>query len=549
MKKLTKENFIKRAKEVHGDKYDYSKVDYVNSRTKICIICPEHGEFWQEPSAHLRGYSCPKCSNKHRGEYKKLGVDKFIKKSIQIHGEKYDYSKVEYINVMTKVCIICPEHGEFYMTPAQHLSGQGCPKCSGRNLTKDELIKKFRDVHGDKYDYSKVELGKLNDKVCFICPEHGEFYQSPTKHLRGQGCPKCGKTKNKHKISRLEYIKRAIEIHGDLYDYRGVKLNSLHDKVTITCKKHGQFTQYAYDHLNGHGCPVCGKNTSNAETEIYNYITSLIGEENVIQRDRSLLTNGKELDLYIPSHSLAIEFNGLRWHSEIFTKDKNYHLNKTDECKQCGIKLLHVFEDEYKFHKDIVLSKIRHLLGKDNLPKIMGRKCVIEEIESDMAKSFLKNNHIQGFVRATKYYGAFIYGCLVGVMTFLKEGDGIWTLNRFATDNKFTCQGIGGKLFSRFVKDNNPKLVKSFADRRWTFSETGNIYTKLGFKLIGISEPDYKYIKTDNPTHRFHKFNFRKKILSKKYGFSMKKTEREMVKELGYSRIWDCGLYKYEWKP
>ena len=133
-KKLTQEDFIKRAKQVHGDKYDYSKVEYVNSYTKVCIICPEHGEFWQTPLSHLYGggHGCIDCVNK-----RPHNKETFIKKSKEIHGDKYDYSKVDNINNKTKVCIICPEHGEFWQTPHSHLQGQGCPYCNFSKLEKE----------------------------------------------------------------------------------------------------------------------------------------------------------------------------------------------------------------------------------------------------------------------------------------------------------------------------------------------------------------------------------------------------------------------------
>ena len=137
------EKFIEKANKQHNFKYNYEKVEYVNSQTKVCIICPEHGEFWQEPAAHVRGNKCPKCANFDRGNNKRWDINRFIKESVKIHGNKYDYSKVEYKNAMDKVIIICPEHGEFVQTPSAHLNGQGCPKCVGKNLSVEDIIKKF----------------------------------------------------------------------------------------------------------------------------------------------------------------------------------------------------------------------------------------------------------------------------------------------------------------------------------------------------------------------------------------------------------------------
>ena len=539
--------FIEKAKKVHGDKYDYSKVEYINSQTKVCIICPEHGEFWQEPSAHVRGHNCPKCSNIKRGDTFRSNGTKFIEQAKNVHGGKYDYSKVEYINSSTKVCIICPNHGEFFILPQNHLLGQGCPKCVGKHLTTEEIITKFKQVHGDKYDYSKVEYNKMHEKVCIICQEHGEFWQTPSKHINGQECPKCAVEirTNKRLIGTDEFIKRAIEKWGNLYDYSKVRYNKVNEKVEIICKKHGSFFQRPFDHLHGHGCPVCGKLESKDEIELYDYICGIIGKENIIKNDRKVL-NGKEIDILIPSLSLGIEYDGLRWHSESFFKNRYYHLSKTIEAKNNGINLIHIFEDEWKNRKKLVIDKVNHLLHiNENKCKISGRNCFVKEIEKETAKTFLNNNHIQGYVPATVYLGCFFEDKLVGVMTFLKEYDKKWNLNRFATDIEFLCRGVGGKLLSFFEKKYNPLEIKSFADIRWNIETNENIYVKLGFEKRGEIKPDYRYVDKTNPVERIHKFNFRKQIIHKRYGLPLSMTEAEMTKQLGYDRIWDCGLIKY----
>ena len=164
-KKKTKEEFIKEARELHGDKYDYSKVEYIGALKKVCIICPEHGKFWQEASGHLKGQGCPKCSGKYIPT-----IEEWIEKARKVHGDKYDYSKVKYIDSKSKVCIICPIHGGFEQTPHNHLGGQGCPTCGKCIPTKEEWIAEARKVHGDKYDYSKVDYVNSRTKVCIICP-------------------------------------------------------------------------------------------------------------------------------------------------------------------------------------------------------------------------------------------------------------------------------------------------------------------------------------------------------------------------------------------
>ena len=210
MRKYNSEEFIKKAVEKHNNKYDYSKVKYVNSQTKVCIICPEHGEFWQTPANHLYKTTCPKCSIKEVHDKQKSNKEEFIKKAKEIHGDKYDYSKVEYVNNKTKVCIICHEkdefgneHGEFWQRPDAHLSKKhGCQKCGSTcKLTTEYFIKKAKKIHDNKYDYSKVVYSNNRKKMCMICPIHGEFWQTPHAHLSGQGCPSCLQRKLEKEIN------------------------------------------------------------------------------------------------------------------------------------------------------------------------------------------------------------------------------------------------------------------------------------------------------------------------------------------------------------
>ena len=195
MKKLTTEKFVEKSRKVHGNKYDYSKVEYKNAHTKVCIICPIHGEFWQIPNDHLNGSGCQKCKINKIISIKKMDEKKFVEKARKVHGDKYDYSKVEYKGSKTKVCIICHIHGEFWQKPNNHLRGEGCPKCGCKVYDTNTFISEACKVHGDKYDYSKVEYINSKTKVCIICPEHGEFWQKPNYHINNKsGCPSCSQS-------------------------------------------------------------------------------------------------------------------------------------------------------------------------------------------------------------------------------------------------------------------------------------------------------------------------------------------------------------------
>ena len=181
---------------------------------------------------------------------------------------------MEYVNCNTKVCIKCTKHGEFWQTPSNHLQGQGCPKCKSDKTrerctsTKEDFIKKAHKKHPGKYDYSKVEYGGYKTKVCIICHEHehGEFWQTPHSHLKGQGCPKCANIDRWNKRGRMsteKIVEKFVSIHGDTYDYSKVDYVNCNTKVCIKCTKHGEFWQVPTDHIKGRGCPKCGQITSN----------------------------------------------------------------------------------------------------------------------------------------------------------------------------------------------------------------------------------------------------------------------------------------------
>ena len=554
MSRFNEKLFIEKFVEKKGDGFVY--LGYENGRVKF--LCKKHNIIsCKTPSHVLRHVGCIECGEEKRKQWRESQNQKtkenFIKRAQEVHGNKYDYSKTNYVDGKTKVCIICPEHGEFYIMPHSHLSGRGCRKCAIKSThdlqrkSLEQFIKEAREVHGDKYDYSKVNYVNCDSKVCIICPEHGEFWQQPFKHLAGQGCKKCGISKNvkNQTFTTEEFIERAKEVHGDKYDYSKVEYKGYDKEVCIICPTHGEFWQTPDSHLQGSNCQMCARQLSKNEKEIHDFIADKIGDENVI-KERSILKHGAEIDIFIPSLHLGIEYDGCRWHSELFGKDRHYHLKKTEECKKQGISLIHIFEDEYNNKKEIVLSKIQHLIKCSHLPKINGRKCCVSQIDYNESKDFLNANHIQGSQRATVYLGAKYNNELVGVMTFVKVKGNEWELNRFASNIKYICQGVGGKLFSFFVKNYAPEQIKSFADRRWTTDESDNLYTKLGFELKETLKPDYRYV-FDGYYNRIHKFNFRKETLHKKYGLPLELTESEMAKQIGAYKIWDCGLYKYVW--
>ena len=186
-KKLTIEEFITKASSIHNSKYMYDKVKYVNTTTKVIIVCQEHGMFTQVPKKHLRGHGCSKCAGNYIPTTKE-----FIEQAKTIHGNKYNYSKVQYKSTDNKIIIICPEHGEFEQTPHGHLRGNCCPECMNTKKTTEEFIKVANELHGDKYVYEKTNYINTVTKVIITCPIHGDWEQTPNAHtIKKQGCPGC----------------------------------------------------------------------------------------------------------------------------------------------------------------------------------------------------------------------------------------------------------------------------------------------------------------------------------------------------------------------
>ena len=400
------------------------------------------------------------------------------------------------------------------------------------------------DIQGKAHSFQKhmcMVHGYNRDTILGYIEEHPEHEYLLKDLVKKRGkvqCKVCGKWLSiiddrhlkKHGLTKSEYLAQ----YGS------------GETISESCRKKLQENMKKMQDN-----PNWERFTSSYETEIADF---LLKNGLSIEKHNRAILNGKEIDILCGD--TGIEFNGCLQHTEWFGgKDKHYHLSKTEGAIDKGYRLIHIFEDEYFYHKDIVLSKILHILGvHNNIPSIYARKCIVNEISAGEAETFLEKNHIQGFSGAGVYLGAFYEGKLIAVMTFRHASKDTkeWELTRFATDSKYRCVGVGGKLFNYFVKKYDPSLVKSFADRRWTIDYENNLYTKLGFKYAGFTSPDYKYYNLkDNKPQRFHKFGFRKQRLISKFGNSyeltMDMTETEMAKALGYDRIWDCGLIKYVW--
>lgn len=527
------DEFIKRAKKVHGDKFDYSLVDYQNLTKKVKIICPKHGLFEQRPQNHLR-QTCPECSKTN-----KLDQKEFIKRARAVHGNKYDYSKSNYINCYNKVEIICKKHGSFRQSPRDHWRGRGCCKCAkSPNRTTESFVEEARIIHNDKYDYSKIDYKNIRTKLTIICPKHGEFKQTPPVHLKS-GCPQCAD----HSLNTEEFIHRARAIHDNKYDYSKSNYANYSSKITIICPIHGEFEQSPSNHLSGKGCNLCPAIISSGHQEVIDYVQSIYNQELKINDRKQITPN--ELDIYIPKESLAIEFNGIFYHSydhNESTEERNKHKTKHLKCMDKSIDLIQINEREWLEKPDIIKSIIANKLGKSN--RMYARKCKISQIDKKTHKQFMKLNHISGDGKSPFVaYGLFTDDKLVSVMSFSKHNKHEWEINRFATILNHTVIGGASKLFKHFVSEYKPNQTLTYADARFG---QGNVYKKLGFEPLGMTQPGYCYV---NGTKHYNRQKFQKhKLKDQLENFDPTLTEAENMFNHGFRRLWDAGHYRYLYK-
>lgn len=361
--KLTREIFIKRSNIIHKNKYDYSKVEYKNSQTKVTIICPieNHGDFLVTPSHHMNSQTgCSKCSGNHK--YTTL---EYIAEVTKIHGDKYDYSKTIYVNAHSKIKVICPIHGEFELKACSHLTLKtGCSKCVGcYNYTPQEYIEKCKVIHGNKFNYSKTEYTIGRNKVIIICPIHGEFEQLPRTHLESlTGCPDCSNEIYKNKSGTYEeFIKLVNEKHGDTYDYSLVKKDFINFKsiIEIICKTHGIFKQVAGNHFRGNGCSECSIYNRTVDTDI------IISEFTEIHGDRY---DYSKVDYITCKHKVII---GCKIHGDF---EQNPQCHRSGQgCPECSVFNRKVdtdifIEDSRKIHGNKYdYSKVEYTKNKNKV--------------------------------------------------------------------------------------------------------------------------------------------------------------------------------------
>lgn len=654
----TKETFIDKAQNVHGKKFDYSKVIYKTSKTKVKIICPEHGVFMQEPRIHLSGKGCLECGlagrrknlqeqmetwgcNKPKRIYKGqiqfqckvhgwqpkenhnkrciLCLEELYKRrEVKVNNEQLLIQKLTkrleskgYIVDIQRACVTngvpsitagtvsCKVHGVLKLcTP--YMIKHSCKLCGidRRKQDRENDVRAFKDalksiniphckvlkptrstiwkngklsgtviVECNKHGVSVVDVNAkscpyclrekpgftykyVNGKALVYCDKHGKLNTKLLWHLNvykeSGGCRACIK---ENAIKRLTHttqmwIEKAQAVHGDRYDYSVSEYKGKSQPIQISCRKHGVFEiNCAGSHIHKQmrqGCPRCNKRQgSRPERQVCTYLRKVL-KLDIIRNNRTLL-NRKELDIYIPSHSLAIEVNGIYWHSDVFKTERDYHKEKYKACTELGIKLLQFTDVEIQTKADICKSIISSHIGLNS--RWYARQLVVKSVKPHDANVFFETNHLQGHAKAHTYIGLFNGTELLACMSFGKPRFNTgydFEIVRFANKKFTTVVGGAGRLLSHFSKQHSGKSLLSYADCRIS---NGNVYEQLGFSKVRHTTPNYMYVKSGSYLTRYQTQKHKLRTILEKFNPLL--TEYENMYENGYNRLYDAGHLVY----
>lgn len=346
----TKEHFVEKAK-INNPDLDFLETIYTKLENNIDVKCPKHGVFTMKAISFYKHVTCPNCDLEYR-------TNEFLRRAKEIHGERYNYAKVKYKDKRTPVEIICKVHGSFMQRPEDHWRGYGCSRCSKKHKpTTKEWVESVKNLYGGIYNFSKVKYKDKRQKVCVICPKHGEFWTIPGNFSKEiSGCPKCCSERKHEKYKKIteQFIRDAQNLHGNLYDYSQVDYYNKSIPVKIICKKHGEFLQIPNVHLMGYGCKKCLLKSQN---KLYKKLCESFKNENIIFETKTPWSGNKRYDIYFPERNMVVEYDGAQHFIPIkkfggettlkFTKENDTY--KTKLCEDNGCKLFRV---KYSYTSD-----------------------------------------------------------------------------------------------------------------------------------------------------------------------------------------------------
>lgn len=479
-------------------------------------------------------------------------IERFSKNSVYKPNEITRGSK-------KKVLLICDNKHEYEQIAKNAIIlKRGCPYCSGHKKEKgiNDLLTIFPKI-AEEYSFrneTPIEEiwaftnPKYKKEVEWICKKNPKHIWKYSLNRRielkkNNACPYCDEKLPEEGINDLATIYPILKKEWSPDNENNLSSYTRQScfKAKWICEKNHTWHSYIFHRTEGNGrCPICFSKGSKSEDEIYDFIISKLGEEKIIKNDRKIL-NGLELDIYIPDKNIAFEFNGVYWHSEKFSKDKNYHYDKWKMCHDKGIQLITIWEDEWINKKEIIKTMILNKLNLSKQDKCPARKTRFKIIDSKTAKIFCEKNHIQGKVDGKYSYALTFNDEIVAVMILskgLKENSLI--IHRFCTSK--IVQGGFSKLINKIIKIHESlEEITTFSDNS---KSNGSLYENNNFIIDKQLNPDYSYVKNSS---RIHKFNYRKKKFKNDPNLIYKDniSEYELAKLNNLYRIWDCGKIKW----
>lgn len=506
-----------------------------------CVVCGKEFEL-----IHGKGSkTCsPECLSKLKS---KIHTKEKHKHTCKNCGKEYECGDVKYVpDFCSKECYW--DYRRNHNSEYAHVFDKR--KESAREIRKCEMC-------GKEFEVYKLTKKRFCSDECRVKYQRTEEFKNKKNStmLKTYGKKSVGngitpeKLEEYNKVRKEKYINLCEKSDMDIIEF--IDRHIIH----VRCKKCGKdfvTNNLSYINYEKIHCKYCSSEYKDYKPAIKIYeLLDTLGVD-YIKNDRTII-KPYELDVFIPSINAAIEVNGNFWHSELVGKDKYYHIGKTVECNKNGIKLIHIFEDEIANKWEIVESRIKSALGLNE--RIFARKCNIVNVDFKTKRDFMNANHIQGDSNSSINIGLEYDDELVAVMTFSKEriiyngksGDGNYELIRYANKLGFSVIGGFSKLLCSFIKENSVKSIKTFCDARWSgINPVNTVYNKCGFKYDGLTKPNYWYMHKTDMLTRKHRYNFTKySILQRHPELDGSKTEWELMKELGYNRIWDCGNMKF----
>lgn len=418
-------------------------------------------------------------------------------------------------------------------------------KYNGFTYQSEDLMNKVKSTNLERYGFeiaSKNEEIK-NKTILTNLEKWGFKYPSMSDVVKGKIKDTFLEKYNVVNIMYSEEFRKKFNISNELNYVKYIGNRN----YEFTCNDCNSKYDIDYDNYykrrlrNVNTCTNCFpilENSSIKEIELRNYIKSIY-TGNIVSSYR----DGLEIDIFLPDLKIGFEFNGIYWHNDE-KLHKNYHLNKLNHFKGKNIRIINIWEDDWDYKKEIVKSQIDNILSFSKC-KLYARKCIVKQVDRNIVKKFLEENHIQGYIRSSIKIGLFYEDELVSIMTFdnsegrKKMNINEFNLSRFCSKKEYNVVGSASKLLKYFIDKYKPKRVISFADLDWSL---GNLYYKLGFNLVMTLKPDFKYI-VDHK--RINKQRFTKEKLVK-LGYDSNLTADKIVENLGISKIYSCGQLKFE---